>query len=298
VRVGAGVVHYRFWPQVRPTLDALCNQTRGADEIILIENGSGDGSAQAIREAYEDIDVLEIAENRGPIGGMNLIFDSLLERNVDAILLLTHETLLASDALEHLVARLAEDSRIGVVGPLLGYTSRPDSVWSAGGILQPDTWETDHIIDPPTVTEWTPRPPHTVTWLDGACLLYRADAVRVAGYLDEKFFMFFDEPDYHLRLKSLGWRAECVPAAVAWQEPGAKPPYIFTRNRLGFLARWAPRRTLVRELWRLSRDLVRDGVSPRPGRGGRSHALQAARGLIDFIRSRWGRPRATLISGR
>lgn len=298
LRVGAGIVHYRFWPGVRPTLDALSAQTRPPDEIVVIENGSGDGSARSIREAYPSVEVVEVRENRGPIGGMNLIFDALLAKNTDAILLLTHETVLAADALEALLTRMAEDDRIGVVGPLLGYLSQPDKLWSAGGVIDPHSWDTDHVTDPPRVSDWQGRPPHEAAWLEGACLLYRAEAVRRAGRLHEEFFMMFDEPEYQLRLKALGWRAECVPSAVAWQEPGDKPPYIFTRNRLGFLSRRAPRRVLWRELRRLCYDIARDGLSPRPGRGGRSHVLLRARGLFDFIRNRWGRPPSALTGRR
>jgi GT2 family glycosyltransferase len=296
--VGAGIVHYRFWPGVRRTLDALLAQTRPANDIVVIENGSGDGSAQSIRDAYPDVDVVALSQNRGPIAGMNLVFDVLLERKADAILLLTHETLLARDALDALVARLVEDDPVGVVGPLLGYRSRPDDLWSAGGVIDPHSWDTDHMLDPPRISQWKGRRPHIVDWLDGACLLYRTEAVRTAGRLHEQFFMFFDEADYQLRLKSLGWRSECVPAAVAWQEPGDKPPYLFTRNRLGFLARRAPKRVLLRELRRLAYDLVRDGVHPRPGRGGRLNVLLTARGMLDFMRNRWGRPSAALTGRR
>jgi N-acetylglucosaminyl-diphospho-decaprenol L-rhamnosyltransferase len=298
LRVGVGIVHYRFWPGVRPTLDALAAQSMVPDSVVVIENGSGDGSADSIRRAYPDYEVLELSENRGPIGGMNLVFDVLLERNVDLILLLTHETLLAPDALEALASRMEQDARIGVVGPLLGYRSRPDQLWSAGGLIDSRSWDTDHVLTPPTVSEWKGRDPETVDWLDGACLLYRSEAVRAGGRLHEDFFMMFDEPDYQLRLRSLGWRAECVPAAVAWQEPGDKPPYIFTRNRLGFLARRAPRRVLFRELCEVCFGLLRDGVRPRPGRGGRSHVLLRARGLLDFMRNRWGRPPAALLGRR
>lgn len=296
--VGAGIVHYRFWPAVRSTVDALLGQTRPPDSIVVIENGSGDDSASAIRDAYPQVQVLEVSENRGPIVGMNLILDSFIEKGVDVILLLTHETRLAPDALERMVSRLAEDDQIAVVGPLLGYSSRPDDVWSAGGVIDPRSWETDHVQDPRRISDWAGRSPHPVGWLEGACLLYRAEAVRQAGRLHEEFFMMFDEPDYQLRLQSLGWRAECVPAAVAWQEPGDKPPYIFTRNRLGFLARRAPRRVLWRALVGLCYDLARDGLRPRPGRGGRSHALLAARGLLDFLLNRWGRPPAALTGRR
>jgi GT2 family glycosyltransferase len=296
--IGAGILHYRFWPDVRPTLDGLSAQTRPPDYTVLLDNGSRDGSAQAIRNAYPDVSVVEISENVGPISGMNLILDRLLERNVDLILLLTHETLLAPDALAALAARLVEDDHVGVVGPLLGYRSQRDRLWSAGGAIDPRTWAMDHVLEPAEVSAWKGEPPRRAEWLDGACLLFRASAVRSVGRLHEEFFAMFDEPDYQLRLQAQGWNVECVPAAVAWQEPGGKPDYLFTRNRLGFLARQAPRRVLAREIGTVSYGIARDGLHPRPGQGGRSHALLRARGMFDFARNRWGRPNAKLLQGR
>lgn len=295
LRIGAGIVHYRFWPEVRATLDALCAQSQLPDVIVVIDNGSADGSAEAIRDAYPDISVIAIGDNRGPIGGMNLALDALLERGVEAILLLTHETLLAPDALEVLGARLEQDDRIGVVGPLLGYLSSRDRVWSAGGEIHPRTWDTDHRVEPRQVSKWEGHPPRTVDWLDGACLLLRSEAVRRAGSLHEDYFMVFDEVDYQLRLKELGWRAECVPAALAWQEPGAQPAYTFTRNRLGFLSRRAPRRMLARELVRVVYYCARDAVHPRRGVA-RSDVARRLHGTIDFLRSRWGRPPAAPLA--
>lgn len=294
MRIGAAVLHYRFWPELRPALDSLLAQTRAADEIVVVDNGSDDGSPDAIADAYPGLDLVRSSPNLGPIAGMNIAIDTLLARDVDALLLLTHETLLASDALAALARRLEQDERIGVVGPLLSYLSRPGDLWSAGGRVDRRNWDTGHIVEPRALAAWRGRPSHRVDWLDGACLLLRADAVRAAGRLHADYFLLFDEPDYQLRLSALGWRAECVPAAVAWQEPGTQPPYMFVRNRLGFLARRAPRRFVAREIARVSYHALRDCVRPRRG-SYRVDAVRRVRGMLDFVRGRWGRPAAELL---
>ena len=287
MRIGAAVVHYRFWPRVRDTLDPLLAQTRPPDHVVVVENGSGDGSDAAIRAAYPGVDVLAIEHNVGPIAGMNAGMDALLAKGCDAILLLTHETVLAPDALEAMAGRLAADERIGVVGPLLGFLSDRARVWSAGGEVHPRNWDTGHHAKPDRLADWLGGPPREVDWLDGACLLFRADAVRRAGHLNADFFAMFDEPDYQLRLRALGWRAECVAAAVAWQEPGAQPPYMFVRNRLGFIARHAPRRFVLRELARVWAYAARDLVRPRPDRP-RADAVRRLKGTGAFLLRRWG----------
>jgi GT2 family glycosyltransferase len=297
MRVAAGVLHYRNWPQVRVTLDALLGQSRPPDETFVLDHASGDGSAAQIRAAYPDVDVIEAPDNRGPIPGMNRVLHALLETGAEAILMLTHGSKLAPDALEHLARRLEEDQAVGAVGPVLAYLDRPERVHFAGGYVDRRTWHVELRNVPPMLADWRGRPPQEADWLDGGTLFMRAAAAREAGPLREEFYYHYDDCEYLLRVRSLGWRVECVPAAVAWSKPGSRSPYLEARNRLGFVAWSAPRRVLARELARAVYVVGRSAVRPRhPSE--RAEAWPRLRGLVDFCRGRWGRPPANLAAGR
>jgi GT2 family glycosyltransferase len=99
--------------------------------------------------------------------------------------------------------------------------------------------------------------------------------------------MYFEELDYFVRVQRAGWHVECEPAARAWQEPGRKPAYLWTRNRLRFLARNAPRRKLIREvaglLVRATQDLGTDS-------GGASRRRSTLIALVHFLLRRTGAP--------
>jgi GT2 family glycosyltransferase len=289
MRVGTGLLYYRFWPGVRVALDALLAQTRASDFVIVLDHASVDGSAAELVQAYPQVELVKAQENRGPIGGRNALLRRLLETDVDAMLLLNHDCKLAPDALELLVERLEQEPRVGVVGPLISSLSEPDRVVIAGGTIDRRTWDTHSIDSPSLVSEWRGRPPHSADWLNGSALLLRAEAARSTGPFYEEFFYYFDEADYMLRLAALGWGVECVPAAVAWEESGEAPPYLQARNRLGFVRRTAPRRYLLRELVRIVWLALRDIVSP-PYPGARADVPARFRGLIDFLRNRWGPP--------
>ncbi len=297
MRVGSGVLHYRAWPEVCETIEALLGQTRPPDALVVFDNGSGDGSPERIREAYPAVDLRTVADNLGPSAGMNRTIDAVLGLGVDAVQLVPDDCRLAEDALERLVARLEQRPALGAVGPVIGYSSEPERLWSAGGDIHPRNWDTGHPRLAPTVAEARRRDPAEVDWLDGSGILMRAEAVERTGRYPEHFFYFFDEADYHVRMRRLGWRLECVPAAAAWQEPGSPSPYMLVRNRLGFLARNAPRRVLVRELLRVGFHVARDTARPRLGRE-RSDSLLRLRGVVDFARGRWGPPPASLGSRR
>lgn len=264
VTVGAVVLHYRRWPDVRRCLDALHGQTVRPDEVVVVDNASGDGSATRLADAYRWVRLVEADENLGYGPGMNLGI-SALHGGHDAVLLLTHECVLAPDALAILAERLGAEPGLGAVGPLISLHSEPERVFSAGGYIGP-RWRPDHVSDPAAVSEWRDAPPRPVAWIDGCALLLRREALEQAGPFDEDYFMYFEETDLLLRFGEAGWRVECVPRALAWQEPGRRPTYLWTRNRLRFLARWAPRRVLAREVLALVRRAVRPGARLAPGR--------------------------------
>jgi GT2 family glycosyltransferase len=287
MKVGAVVLHYQFWPGVGETLDALFAQTRRPDGVVVVDNQSGDGSTARLRLAFPELDVIEAGSNLGYGGGMNLGIRRLLELGFDAILLLTHECHLAPEALQALIQRMAENPRTGAVGPLLAYRSRPDVVFSAGGEIEGKAWRTSHVNEPPLAVEWADREPREAQWLDGAAMLLRSDAIAGAGAFDESYFLYFEETEYLLQLRRLGWSVECVPAAVAWQEPGSAPPYLMLRNRLRFLARLAPKRHVLWEAGRLAASVGRNSLFPNP-RLSADQIRDRRRALLHFLTRRWG----------
>jgi GT2 family glycosyltransferase len=285
--LGAVVVHYRRWPDVRQCIDALLTQTRRPDETVIVDNRSGDGSPDRIRAAYPELAVHEASENAGYGAGVNLGVDRLRSSRPEAVLVLTHECVLAPDALERMEAHLRQHPRLGAVGPLLGYRSDPQRVFSAGGTLETRTWRGRHVNVPKSLVEWKGLAPREVDWLDGACLLLRSAAIEDVGAIDDTFFMYFEELEYFTRMRRAGWEVDCVPAARAWQEPGEKPTYLWTRNRLRFLARHAPRRQVVREVLRLIRRIGRRlGTEP----DGSSRKRVELTALVHFLLGRSGPP--------
>jgi GT2 family glycosyltransferase len=288
MRIGAGILHYRDWPGVCVTIDALLAQTRKPDHLLVFDHASGDGSAGAIRASYPEIEVVEAPDNRGPAAGENRMMNELLSREFDAIFILPDDLEIAPDTLEHLAARLEEDQSIGVVGPLIAHKHDRDRIFYAGGYVRRHNWSLDFREVPSKLSEWKGQSPRAVDFLQTGGALMRARAVNQAGDNEEKFYYWADDVDYTLKLGALGWRVECVPAAVGWQEFGYPPPYIATRNRLLLIARNAPKRFVARELARQAYWLVRDAISPPDGT--RNDLWPRLRGIVDFCRGRWGPP--------
>jgi GT2 family glycosyltransferase len=297
LRICAGVLHYRSWPEVRRAIDGLLRQSRPPDEIIVVDHASRDGSAEEIRAAYPQLELVELTENRGPAGGMNRLMETVLAKKVDAILCMTDDTELAPRALERLAARLEEEPELGAVGPVLAHLREPERVFAAGGYIDARNWDLQLTEHPDRLADWEQKQPHRVDHIVFGGNLIRAEAAREVGLVPGHFYHELDDVDFNLRLATHGWKLECVPDAVAWLDAGDRlrpltvgrpSPYLSVRNKLGYVARNAPRRMLVRQLLRVVKWLVLDAI--RPGSGSRADLIPRLRGLIDFCRGRWGEP--------
>jgi N-acetylglucosaminyl-diphospho-decaprenol L-rhamnosyltransferase len=280
VRVGAVVLHYRYWPGINETLDALDRQTHPLEHVVVVDNASDDGSAEELKRR-PGIELVEATANRGYAAGMNLGMDALRGRPVDALLLLTHEATLDPAGLSRLVDHLTTDPQVGAVGPLLAWRGRADTVYSAGVTIDPRTWYQHHVGAEEPLHLWTDRMPHRVDSLDGAAVLIRREAAETTGAINEDYFLYFEEVDYFVRMRRAGWAVACVPGALAVQQPGRHPQALWVRNSLKFLAANAPRRVLARELTRNGYHAIRECLS---GQG--STARERLTGVAAFATRR------------
>lgn len=204
--------------------------------------GEDDDSGEEVRRRYGDaVTVLPAPGNAGYGVGMALGVEALVD-DPEAVLLLTQDAVLAPGALAALVAALRADPAVTAVGPLLVRTSDPSTVWSAGGRLTP-LWRARHEGGGQAVALWQDRPAREVSWLDGAAVLHRAEALAEVP-LDAGAFLYFEDVDHGVRLRRSGYRLRCVPDAIASQEPSFSSVYLYVRNRArllrahGGLLRW------------------------------------------------------------
>ena len=195
MRVAVVVLHYRNWPGIRRTLDAVLEQGVDPTEVTIVDNASGDGSVREIEANYASMNRIELDANGGYAAGMNQGLRACAS-SYDAALLLTHDCVLGEGALELLKSRLRSDERLGAVGPLLAWRSAPDRVFSGGGTLLAPAYDPDHLWWRDEVSLHADEPPREVQWLDGACVLLRTAVFESLGGFDEGYFLYFEEVDY------------------------------------------------------------------------------------------------------
>jgi N-acetylglucosaminyl-diphospho-decaprenol L-rhamnosyltransferase len=181
-------------------------------EVLVLDNASDDGSAEAVRELDMD---LRLLENRRRAGKAENDTRLLTEARGEFCLLLNEDSELRPGAVSALLAALREDEGAAVAGArLLSPDGEPQpcawrlpSVWTAiAGALFLHRLVTVQSGSSETTA---------VGWVQSSAMLVRRSAAQEVGYLDPDFFVYSDETDFEKRLTDAGWRILYVPAAQA-----------------------------------------------------------------------------------
>ena len=140
-----------------------------------------------------------------------------LEHGYDYALLLNNDTEVAPDFLAKLVYAAESEPAIGAVGPTIYYHERQDVIWSAGGVI--DWWRGNSAMR--GVGEQDRGQygaPIDVDFVSGCALLCKCAALERAGLLDERFFMYYEETEWCVRIKRAGFRILHIPSARIWHK--------------------------------------------------------------------------------
>lgn len=191
--------------------------------------------------------LLPQTENRGFPAGINCGIKAALEQEAEFIFLHSHDGFLASDALANLVQALKFAPTIGAAQALMMSYPQTDIINNAGGRY--------HYAGFGQISEngTTCTPPIAelvaIGYASGGAAMLRSALVRQYGTWDEDYFLYHEDIEYSLRLRSVGYRIVMVPAAVLYHEyefsRNARKWYFMERNRWGLIGSFYRWPTLV-----------------------------------------------------
>jgi hypothetical protein len=214
------VVTYRSRSTVGATLEAARRAHRAGNlECVVVDNASGDGTAEWVRAEHSWVRLVESPHNRGFARGCNL---GLGEVRTRYALLLNPDAVLEPPALARLVRFLDERPRAGMAAPAIHEPG--GALQEAGGLPTPLGLVLSALGGPshhgrrPILPGEAPFP---TDWLCGAVLLVRRSLLTQLGGFDPRFFLYFEETDLCRRALARGWELWAVGEAVATHLTGS-----------------------------------------------------------------------------
>jgi GT2 family glycosyltransferase len=195
---------------------------------FVVDDGSTDGTGEAIRQAFPDVCVVEGTGNLHYAGGTNLGISAALPWSPDHFVLMNDDSIFHEQFLQRLV-HTAEANPKAAVGALLLLWNEPHKVFQVGQVWR--TWGGGWNI-PQDLTAFTvPQEPFEVECIVGNCVLVPAQAIRETGVMDAKRFPFgWGDAQYFARLRKRGWKLLIEPKARVWCEPNTYPPGLHTQD--------------------------------------------------------------------
>ena len=252
---------------LRHALGSIARQRSRAHEIIVVDNGSGDGTREMLAAEWPAVRVIALGRNLGFAAAVN---HGIRAARGTVVVLLNNDTEVHPDWLGHLVAPLLVDPTIGsCASRILDFEAR-DRIDSAGDQLG---WVASQIghgaLDGPRF-----RIPRDVLSACAAAAAYRRDALEQIGLFDEWYVSYLEDVDVGVRLCLAGFGCRYVPDAVVYhrgsQTARRRPAerfHLIARNTLVLFFRHMPwSRLVLGTPLMLAMPFVaamRDGHSPR-----------------------------------
>jgi hypothetical protein len=208
------------WNGKDDTLECLASlrrQTYVPHRILVVDNASRDGSAQAIRSLYPEAELLELPENRRFAGGNNAGIRRALEAGAEYVLLLNNDTTADGDMVRNLVRAIRSQPGAGIVAPKISYHDTPGLLWYAGGVISFWTGTMRHVGIREEDRGQHDTPGET-GYASGCCLLVSREVIERIGLLDESYFMYAEDADWSIRARRAGYRILYEPAARVWHK--------------------------------------------------------------------------------
>jgi GT2 family glycosyltransferase len=229
-------------------LRSLAEAGQDLSDVLIVDNGSTDNTPQVIKAQFPSLTIVAQA-NRGFAAAVNVGLRMALDCEFQYTWILNSDTEITADTPMQLVTFMdcAENCRVGACAPLVFRADRPDEIDFAGTWFYRSNWTVETIHDPQlgqaALVDNADR-----SFLSGSSLFVRNQAVQQVGFFDDRFFMYWEDADFCIRLVNAGWLLRIVPSARVLHKGYASSGgsastlviYYFTRNRFLMCEKHSP----------------------------------------------------------
>jgi GT2 family glycosyltransferase len=227
-------------------IDSLLNSGTAHSQIVVVDNGSTDGSVAVLRDRYNNsVVIIESKENLGYAAGVNIGIEYVLSHNYNWVLLLNNDTIVAENFIDALYSGAQQAVGYAILSPIILYHQNPSVIWSMGERFIGHTLLTMRGFKDHRLNENLPSiVPIDVT--NGCAMMVSCEVFKRIGLFDGKLFMYGEEVDFCWRARQANFKFACFTPARIWhkisqsaQKDKPNTRYLRIRNQVIFYRRYS-----------------------------------------------------------
>ncbi len=282
------ILNWNGWRETLACVESCQRLTWPHFNIVVVDNGSTDGSEEFLRKNLAGIEIIQSGTNLGFAGGNNIGVRHALVSGAKYVWLLNNDAVTDSQALGFLVEAMEDNRTAAIAGSKIFYHAEPWKIWSAGGMWekgrlhlrqrganQVDKGQFDKLCE--------------VDSISGCSMLVRSAVIEEIGLMDDSYFLYWEDSEWCARTRSKGYKVMFVPESKVWHKVSVSTKqssfsqyYYYTRNGFAFLRENDPLLLPVFGLYNLLfgvKSMIFGNMQPLQG---------IIRGSLDFSMGRKG----------
>ncbi len=198
------------WKQYELTINCLLSLKKLEYKnwkVILVDNESNFKKINKIKSDFNKVEVIESKENLGFVSANNLGIKYAIKNKFEYVMLLNNDTEVNKEFLSPLLNSFQNDNSLGAVQPLIMNYYNRAKIWNAGGYL-------NNFFGFPYTNKKLNNKNQQIDWITGCCIILRTTVIKKVGLMDEDFFAYYEDVDWSLRIKQLGYKLGIIESSV------------------------------------------------------------------------------------
>lgn len=219
-RIFAIILNWNNFKDTKEAINSLLLSTYSPSQIIVVDNGSTDGSIEKLQRDFKHNNQVKFILNQTNLGfakGINIGISYALSQGADFIFILNNDAIIDKDCISVLLKEMRKDETIGIAGPRIFYYKNSQKIWHGGGyfsylksgVIIPEKNKFENKCD---ISR------KQITFLTGCSMLIKREVFVKIGLFDEDYFLYEEDVDFCLRAIRAGFKLIYVPAGKVWHK--------------------------------------------------------------------------------
>jgi GT2 family glycosyltransferase len=221
------IVNYNCAKDTIETIESLNKHNKSLFDIFVVDNNSQEDDLHYLKANLDDdVKLIKSKANLGFAGGNNLAIRKVLSQNYKYIFLLNPDTIIDDLNFFPIILEQIKTNNPDILGPMIRYYPDTDKIYFAGGFVNTFTGLTVMKDKKKNYKEYDNSSSFECDFITGCAMIIKKDLIESIGSLPEEYFLYFEESDFCMKAKRLGYKVLFTPKTYVYHKVSTSIKYM------------------------------------------------------------------------